>query len=33
MEAWHSAPFTTLRAAHLRRDVTGTVCEKCVAYR
>lgn len=32
MEAWHSATFTALRAAHLRRDVTGTVCEQCVAY-
>jgi len=32
MEAWNSAPFVTLRAAHLRKDVTGTVCEKCVAY-
>ena len=32
MEAWHSAPFVALRSAHLRRDVSGTVCEKCVAY-
>ena len=32
MDAWNSAPFVALRAAHLRRDVTGTVCEKCVAY-
>jgi MoaA/NifB/PqqE/SkfB family radical SAM enzyme len=32
MEAWHSSRFVALRAAHLRRDVTGTVCEKCVAY-
>jgi len=32
MDAWHSATFNALRAAHLRRDVTGTVCEKCVAY-
>lgn len=32
MEAWNSAPFVALRAAHLRRDVTGTVCEQCVAY-
>ena len=32
MEAWNSAPFVALRAAHLRKDVTGTVCEKCVAY-
>ena len=32
MEAWNSGPFVKLRAAHLRKDVTGTVCEKCVAY-
>ena len=31
-EAWNSVPFQSLRAAHLRRDVKGTVCEKCVAY-
>jgi MoaA/NifB/PqqE/SkfB family radical SAM enzyme len=32
MEAWNSEPFVKLRAAHLKKDVTGTVCEKCVAY-
>jgi radical SAM protein with 4Fe4S-binding SPASM domain len=32
MEAWHSEPFTRLREAHLRKDVRGTVCEKCAAY-
>lgn len=32
MEAWHSAAFTHLRAAHLKRDVRGTVCENCIAY-
>ena len=32
MEAWNSAPFVALRAAHLRKDVTGTVCQNCVAY-
>jgi radical SAM protein with 4Fe4S-binding SPASM domain len=32
MECWNSAPFNTLRAAHLKKDVRGTVCEKCVAY-
>jgi len=32
MDAWHSATFRELRAAHLRRDVKGTVCETCVAY-
>ena len=32
MEAWNSQPFVVLREAHLRGDVTGTVCEECVAY-
>jgi hypothetical protein len=32
MKAWNSAPFVKLREAHLKRDVRGTVCEKCVAY-
>lgn len=32
MEGWHSEPFVKLRAAHVRKDVTGTVCEECVAY-
>lgn len=32
MDAWNSEPFVALRAAHLRKDVTGTVCEQCVAY-
>ena len=32
-EAWHSAEFQRLRGAHLRRDVSGTVCEQCVAYK
>jgi organic radical activating enzyme len=31
-EAWHSDAFTALRAAHLKKDVTGTVCERCIAY-
>lgn len=31
-EAWNSPEFVALRAAHLARDVTGTVCEDCVAY-
>jgi len=31
-EAWHSSVFRELRAANLRSDVTGTVCEKCIAY-
>lgn len=33
MAAWNSEAFQAVRAAHLRRDVTGTVCETCVAYR
>lgn len=33
MDAWHSAPFQALRHANLLEDVTGTVCEKCIAYR
>lgn len=32
MQAWNSEEFQKLRAAHLRKDVTGTVCEQCVAY-
>lgn len=31
MDAWHSAKFQELRKAHLKRDVRGTICEKCVA--
>jgi radical SAM protein with 4Fe4S-binding SPASM domain len=32
MEAWNSESFVNLRAAHLRKDVSGTVCENCIAY-
>ena len=32
MEGWNSAAFQALRNAHLKRDVTGTICEQCVAY-
>jgi uncharacterized Fe-S cluster-containing radical SAM superfamily protein len=32
MEAWNSEAFVGLRAAHLRKDVRGTVCENCIAY-
>jgi len=32
MEAWNSQKFQDLRTAHLKKDVTGTVCEECVAY-
>jgi MoaA/NifB/PqqE/SkfB family radical SAM enzyme len=31
MEAWHSEPFKVLRAANLKKDVTGTACEMCIA--
>lgn len=33
MEAWNSEPFVKLREAHLRKDVRGTVCESCLAYK
>jgi len=32
MEAWNSKVFQDLREAHLKKDVTGTACERCVAY-
>ena len=32
MEAWNSQKFQELRVAHLKKDVSGTVCEDCVAY-
>ena len=32
MEAWHCEAFRKLREANLRKDVTGTACEKCIAY-
>lgn len=32
MEAWNSPDFIKLREAHLRKDVSGTACEKCVLY-
>lgn len=32
MEAWNSPQFVKLREAHLRKDVTGTVCQSCIAY-
>lgn len=32
MDAWNSQQFVKLRAAHLKKDVTGTVCEHCIAY-
>lgn len=33
MDVWHSPEFQTVRAAHLRGTVKGTVCEDCIAYR
>ena len=32
MDAWNSSKFVALREAHLKRDVTGTPCQDCVAY-
>ena len=32
MEAWNSPLFVKLREAHLRKDVSGTVCANCIAY-
>jgi MoaA/NifB/PqqE/SkfB family radical SAM enzyme len=32
LDGWNSAAFVELRKAHLRKDVTGTICESCVAY-
>jgi MoaA/NifB/PqqE/SkfB family radical SAM enzyme len=32
MQGWNSHAFVELRHAHLKKDVTGTICESCVAY-
>lgn len=32
MAAWHSEAYKSLRAAHLKKDISGTVCEGCMAY-
>lgn len=32
MDGWNSETFVALRRAHLEKDVTGTICESCVAY-
>ena len=32
MDAENSPALVNLREAHLRRDVRGTPCEKCIAY-
>jgi hypothetical protein len=31
MDAWNGEAFQALRAAHLAKNVDGTICEKCVA--
>jgi MoaA/NifB/PqqE/SkfB family radical SAM enzyme len=33
MEAWNSEKFQEIRMAHLKKDVTGTMCEDCIAYK
>lgn len=32
MDIWHNEKFKEVRRGHLKKDVTGTVCEECVAY-
>ena len=32
MDIWHNDKFRKVREAHLKEDLTGTVCEQCVAY-
>jgi MoaA/NifB/PqqE/SkfB family radical SAM enzyme len=32
LEGWNSEKFVKLREAHLKKDVSGTICENCVAY-
>lgn len=32
LDCWNSVAFRRLRTAHLARDVSGTPCEKCMAY-
>jgi len=32
MDIWHNDKFTEIREAHLRQDLSGTVCAECVAY-
>ncbi len=32
MDIWHGKKFREVREAHLRKDVSGTVCEECIAY-
>lgn len=33
MDGWNSDAFKRLRSAHLKKDVSGTICQSCVAYR
>jgi len=32
MEAWNSEKFVKLRKKHLAKDVTGTICQKCILF-
>jgi len=32
MTGWNSPDFLELRKAHLKKDVSGTSCERCIAY-
>lgn len=32
MDIWHSEQFKSLRRAHLKKNVLGTVCQKCVLF-
>jgi hypothetical protein len=32
MQAWHGERFQRLRRAHLAKDVSGTVCERCILF-
>ena len=32
LKAWHSSDFSKLRQAHLNSNVSGTLCENCIAY-
>lgn len=32
MEAWHSEKFQKLRAAHLKKDVSETICLECILW-
>lgn len=33
MDIWNGEKFRTVRKGHLKRDVSGTVCEDCIAYK